>query len=405
MKSLFIGIYDRNTLSLAPFLLSKCLGGDFIQLSIFDDSAEDIAKTINDRKPDFICFSAYIWNANLIKEILPRIDQGFKVVGGPHALDNDFLDHGADAVVIGEGEEILKEIFENRLKGTHQGRLTDLTKLPLLYDKVPNIDDYEWLPVETSRGCPMKCGYCAWSSQEQQTMRYYDMDHIFKELDIVLSSKIKWVYLCDSSLLFNKERGRKILKFCAKHKKPIRFEFAIGQLDKDIIEALLEMPESEYNFGVQTTNPPALKAISRAFNKEIFEREYNALAVNHNVTVDAIYGLPEDSIDGYKRTLDYMAALPNVRRILTNPLILLPGSPYWHQKEKWGFVYDPKTYLLIRSNHWSEKDMQEARDYSYKIVKGKEVKDAPDLIPTTKEGFVKRNAFIKDAKFAWEGTN
>jgi len=362
---------------------------------------------INDRRPDFICFSAYIWNAKIIKDTLPRIECGFKVVGGPHTRDNDFLDHGADAVVIGEGEEILKEIFENRLKGTHHGRLTDLTKLPTLYDKVPNLDEYQWLPVETSRGCPMKCGYCTWSSQEQQKMRYYDLDYIFRELDIVLSSKIKWVYLCDSSLLFNRERGRQILKFCAKYKKSIRFEFAIGQLDKDIIEVLLEMPESEYNFGVQTINPPALKAISRVFNKTIFEREYNALACNHNVTIDAIYGLPEDNIDGYKRTLDYMASLPNVRRILTNSLILLPGSPYWREKEKWGFVYDPETYLLIRSNHWSEKDMQEARDYSFKIMKGKEVENAPDLIPTTKEGFDKRNSFIKyeGVKNSWEGTN
>ena len=407
MKALFLGIYDRNTISLAPFLLSQCVGGDFEQLSIFDDTPESIAKMINERKPDFVCFSAYIWNAKIIKDTLPKIEQGFKIVGGPHALDNDFLDHGADAVVIGEGEEILKKIFEERSPGTHHGLLTDLATLPLLYNKLSNIDDYEWLPVETSRGCPMRCGYCAWASSHK--MRFYDLDHVFDELDFVLSSKINWVYLCDSSLLFNKERGRKILKFCSKYKKAIRFEFAIGQLDKDIIDALLEMPESEYNFGVQTINPPALNAISRAFNKEIFEREYNALSANHNVTVDAIYGLPEDNIEGYKRTLDYMSSLPNIKRILTNPLILLPGSPYWQQKEKWGFVYDPETYLLIRSNHWSEKDMQEARDYSFKIVKGKEVENAPDLIPTTKEGFEKRNRFAKsvnvEGRNVWAGTN
>ena len=64
---------------------------------------------------------------------------------------------------------------------------------------------------------------------------------------------------------------------------------------------------------------------------------------------------------------------------------------------------------MIRSNHWSEKDRQEARDYSFKIVKGKEVENAPDLIPTTNDGFVKRNEFLKankiPGKFAWEGTN
>ena len=407
MKSLFMGIYDRNTISLAPFLLSQYIGGEYAQLSIFDDSADDIAKMINDKSPDFICFSAYIWNAKLIKDTLPKIKRGFKVVGGPHVLDNDFLDHGADAVVIGEGETILKKIMIEKMTGTFHGELTDLTTLPLLYDKVPNLDSYEWLPVETSRGCPMHCGYCAWSST--QMMRYYDLDHIYKELDLVLSSKIQWVYLCDSSLLYNKERGRDILKFCAKYKKSIRFEFAIGQLDDDIIEALLDMPESEYNFGVQTINPVVLKLLHRGFNRATFEREYMALAGNHNVTVDAIYGLPGDDFESYKRTLDYMAGLPNIKRILTNPLILLPGSPFWSEKKEHGFVYDPETYLLIRSNAWSEEDMQKARDYSFKIVKGKEVENAPDLIPTTREGFEKRNAFAEsvnvEGRNVWAGTN
>lgn len=363
-NNIFISLYDINTLSLAPHMLAQALRGDVLEFSIFSDTVEDIVEQINRRCPDMVGFSVYVWNFSMVKEILPRI-KATTIVGGPHVTD---LEDEFDADIVVPGR----------------------VRLPLLdYSKI-QLDKYSWVPFETSRGCPMRCGYCSWSGNK---MRYHPLEWVYKQLDTILSSKIKKVYLCDSSLLFNKPRAKQILEYCRTYQKPIRFEFGIGQLDKELIDILISMPQSEFNFGIQSINPRALGIIGRTFSFKDFEREYEALKDHHNITLDVIYGLPGDNIAGYKKTLNYAASF-SPKRILTNPLVLLPGSRFWQERHKYGIEYDRKTHLVISTNTFSKKDMQEARDYSFEIVKGRRVENAPDLVPTIKEGFERRNKWL-----------
>jgi radical SAM superfamily enzyme YgiQ (UPF0313 family) len=366
-NAVFVSLYDTNTLSLAPHMLAQAMSAKVLECSIFTDTVEDIVRRINSMKADLVGFSVYIWNFSMVKKILPLL-RGSKIIGGPHVRDMED-EYEADVIVAGD------------------------VRLPLLdYSKL-DLNKYEWIPFETSRGCPMGCGYCTWSGSK---MRYYPLDYVFEQLDTILVSKVKWVYLCDSSLLFDKVRAKKILRYCIPFKKQIRFEFGIGQLDDELIDILLDMPESEFNFGIQTINPKALSVIGRGFNQKVFEKEYSALSGHHNVTVDLIYGLPEDNFEGYKNSLDYVSSF-SPKRILTNPLILLPGSRFWREKNRYGIEYDKETHLVKSTNTFSEEDMKKAREYSFKVVTGKDVEDAPDLIPTVKKGFERRNKWLKSA--------
>ena len=370
-NTVFVSLYDYNTLSLAPHTLAQAMGGEVMEFSIFTDTPESVAERINQRDPDTVGFSTYIWNFGMVKKIIPLIKRAKRMVGGPHVKELETQYSKAEVIVPGE-----------------------VRCQPVDYKKI-DLSKYEWVPFETSKGCPLSCGYCTWSSENSKKMRYHEVDdYVLGQLKTILESPIKWVYLADSSLLFKRDRAKEILRFCQPFKKPIRFEFAIGQLDDELIQILRDMPESEFNFGLQTINPPALKAIGRTFKQEAFEREYAALADRHNITIDVIYGLPDDDFEGYKRTIDYVASFAP-KRILTNPLILLPGSPYWKDQVKYGIRWDPETHLVTSTRSFSEEDMRKARNYSFKIVHGRDLEDAPDLIPTVKEGFVKRNKWLK----------
>ena len=371
-KTVIVSLYDYNTLSLAPHVVAQAMGGKVMEFSIFTDTVESIAEKLNETDAETIGFSTYIWNFSMVKQIIPLLKGKKIIVGGPHVKELEHHYAGADLIISG-----------------------DVKVKPLDYATI-DLDKYEWVPFETSKGCPMACGYCTWSSLEARKMDLHDVEeYVLKQLDIILSSQIKWLYLCDSSILFNRARGKAILRYCQKYKKPIRFEFATGQLDDELIQILLDMPESEFNFGIQSTNPVALKTIGRGFQPKAFEREYLALKDHHNVTVDVIYGLPDDNFDGYKTSIDYVASF-KPKRILTNPLILLPGSPFWKDQRKHGIKWDPETHLVISTNTFSEDDMTKARNYSFEVVHGRKLEDAPDLIPTVKEGFVKRNKWLKD---------
>ena len=79
---------------------------------------------------------------------------------------------GADFVVTGPGEaavlDILKEVTGWPPPGPHFPDLNDLNALP--YPALDLLDHPTYIPILTSRGCPLDCAYCA-SRQLQPTYR------------------------------------------------------------------------------------------------------------------------------------------------------------------------------------------------------------------------------------------
>ena len=84
------------------------------------DSAETILNEIRQNNPDIVGFSVYIWNVNLIKEILHNLNnQPFEVIlGGPEVSyePEEFLRiPSVNLIVRGEGEIVFDEIIKRKL--------------------------------------------------------------------------------------------------------------------------------------------------------------------------------------------------------------------------------------------------------------------------------------------------
>ena len=124
MKILLVGIYDTNTVSLAPQLLSAYvkqfpIAGKYEiqtrEFSIFSDTAESIIEEIQNYHPDIVGFSCYIWNYNLIREITPHLDCTI-LLGGPQVtgIEQKILQTNPeiDVIVTGEGERSFAALLE-----------------------------------------------------------------------------------------------------------------------------------------------------------------------------------------------------------------------------------------------------------------------------------------------------
>jgi len=464
MKILLVGIYDTNTVSLAPHVLRSYVEQFDVSskfeiatkdFSIFSDSIETIIKGIKEENPDVVGFSVYIWNVNEILEIIKHID-AITILGGPQVtgIEKELTEENPDIDIImtGEGEETFRELLryfakEKKIEEvngittkdikTEPSGVVDLDSIPSIYNRIfrenPNIT---WISFESSRGCPMGCKYCTWGSTKK--MRYYSLERVKKDLDIILSQdKIQNIYFCDSSILLNKSRAKQILQHIIESgtNKAIRFEFTAEQLDDEIINLLAQLPNNEFNFGIQSTNKRALNDMRRIFNKERFEESYHKVVnkfKESKITVDLIYGLPGDDIEGYKESLNYAVSLDGVKRILTNPLILLPGSEFYREMERYKIkLRDKKSYIIKENYTFSEKDMELARKYSFFVSviylnyrlrrsvkllaedQGKKYIEIiiefmeslpfdlvegeyPDMIPSVKEGFKQRNAVFRN---------
>ena len=359
-KILLIGIYDTNSVTLAPHILISYAKGfniseyfefQAVEFSIFTNTVDQIKDEISRTKPDIIGFSAYVWNIQIILQVIQEKFNCKIILGGPQVtgIENKLFKENPniDIIVSGEGEKTFlnllyyfkgeKELAEipgiatKDIANPNDEDLIELNRIPSIYKELlkknPGIS---WLSFETSRGCPFNCGYCVWSSNKK--MRYYSIDRVISELDIILKApNIKEIYFCDSSLLLNQSRALAILNciYESDSNKVIRFEFNAEHLDDALIEVMRKIPKMEYNFGLQTINPEALRIIGRKFNQDKFENNYRKF-VEHkcDITIDLIYGLPGDNYVGYKKSLEYALHLKGVKRILTNPLIVLPGSRF-----------------------------------------------------------------------------
>jgi hypothetical protein len=74
-----------------------------------------------------------------------------------------------------------------------------------------------------------------------------------------------------------------------------------------------------------------------------------------------IYGLPKDSLEGFRRTISFaLRLLPDSLKI--NVLAVLPGTDFWARRDELGLVFeeDPP-HRLLRSPDFSEDDLDECR--------------------------------------------
>ena len=147
--------------------------------------------------------------------------QGTKtVIGGLHATarPQEALHH-FDAVVTGEGElswlAVLRDLEAGRLKGTYsaRGRDFDLADAPMPRFDLLDPERYNRLTVQTQRGCPWRCDFCA--SSIMLTPKY-KLKPAAKVVDEIRAIKRLWprpfIEFADDNSFVNKQHSKNLME-------------------------------------------------------------------------------------------------------------------------------------------------------------------------------------------------
>jgi radical SAM superfamily enzyme len=91
-------------------------------------------------------------------------------------------------------------------------------------------------------------------------------------------------------------------------------------------------------FGLQTTDHEVSKHIDRANRMDLVDAAMERL-VQRGIPfeVSLIYGLPGQTLDSFQRSIDHLQA-KGCTDIKAWPLMLLPGTKLYDQKEQWGML-------------------------------------------------------------------
>jgi radical SAM superfamily enzyme YgiQ (UPF0313 family) len=359
--------------------------------NILDQSIEiNLKNRLNSCNLDefhFIAISNYIWCDHIVKELLLTLQEigysGNIILGGNQITYSDnLIDNypGCKIFIVGYGElSLYKAIFiENKIEHPIILKTTpDFCSLPSPYLSKELIvtQKQKMVRMETKRGCPYKCNFCAHRDLNNTKIYEFNLSRIYSELNLFNEKKVQKINIIDP--IFN--TGKQyigILKYMteirlkAKVAFQTRFELITGEKGTHFIN-LSSLLNVTMEFGVQTLIEEECKVINRHNNINLIKKNVQILNDKDiDYEINLIYGLPRQTKSSFLKSIDLLKSM-NCKRITAHPLMLLIGTPLYYQKEKWSFKekYFNDIPLIVESNSFSESQWFEMHNIAYTLNK------------------------------------
>lgn len=249
------------------------------------------------------------------------------IIGGAHAstFPEEMIRY-ADTVVVGEGEEVICDIVENRRQGIIRAeRIRNLDNLPMpawdlmmddikeinrLSEKSPFIMRRPFVHMITSRGCPNNCTFCAVKVAWGRQWYARSPKNVVDEMEYLYKLGFREIHFNDDN--FNVDKNRvygicdEILKRNLKIKIACPTGIPIGNLDKFLLKEMKKAGFYRLCFGIETGNQEMQVKIKKNINLEKARqviKDANDLGFWTSATF--IVGFPNETYEQVIDTLEF----------------------------------------------------------------------------------------------------
>jgi radical SAM superfamily enzyme YgiQ (UPF0313 family) len=227
-------------------------------------------------------FSAQVGEAYAIADRL-RARGVLVAMGGLHVtVRPDEARRHADFVIIGEGEGVWPEVVA--LAGQRGGRLeesvvidarargpVDVATLPVpRYDLIAG-RPYNRFTVQTSRGCPWRCEFCASSVMLQHRYRKRPVEHIVRDVKAVLQvRKHAFIEFADDNTFVDKAWSKDLCRaLMPLHIKWFAETDASVADDDELLALLRQAGCRQVLIGLESTTRPAVEGLELHANAKV----------------------------------------------------------------------------------------------------------------------------------------
>lgn len=286
-------------------------------------------------------------------------DMGTKVImGGLHvtAMPKEALIH-ADAILLGEGElawnDIMKDIQNNDLKLIYDVRNKnfDMVDSPMPRFDLLEIEKYNRLTVQTQRGCPLSCDFCASSIRISPKFKVKPIEKVIAEIEYIKTIWEKpFIEFADDNTFADKKHAKKLLKAMIEVNVKWFTETDISiAYDDELLELLKKSGCVQVLIGFESMSQMVLNGLEMNSNwkaKQV-DKYFEAIQKiqSYGITVNGcfILGLDGVGISSFNEVLDFVekSSLYEVQITLLTPF---PGTPLYKRLKEEDRLIDEKAW-------------------------------------------------------------
>ncbi|MBI5239300.1 MAG: radical SAM protein [Elusimicrobia bacterium] len=347
-------------------------------------SAAGFAGVLRDFAPDLVgvSFTTETRAAGMaaIRGVRAVLPGAHICAGGPHPslAARDLLEcvPELDSIVVGEGERTLPDLARclmargdlARVPGiayreagsvrTTAARplIADLDTLPFpdrdalphgLYSQkmeVPGLGSIPAAHVLSSRGCPMRCVFCAAAELSGRSFRPRSPENVVAEIEGLRSRYgIRGVYFYDDTFSFQPERVRRICRLILERRLDIRWfcDVRADNLDRDLIRLMKEAGCFHLAFGVESGDAAVMREHIRKAVDLDQVRDVTRWCVEAGIIPRGLFIVsnPGETYASALKSLDFMRELHRLGgKTSVNVMKIYPGTELERRARRLGLL-------------------------------------------------------------------
>jgi radical SAM superfamily enzyme YgiQ (UPF0313 family) len=306
---------------------------------------------------DLVAISSYSAQMSEGYELAQRYrDLGVPVVlGGPHvsALPDEASQY-CDAVVVGEGEpcwqDVVADCQAGSLKNVYNGRECnyDLKDAPIPRFDLLDISKYNRLTVQTSRGCPHLCEFCASSVLLTHKYKQKPAEKVLSEIETILKLwSHPFLEFADDNSFVNKNYWKELLpKLKDKHLKWFaETDLSVSQ-DEELLDVMRDSGCAQLLIGLESPVDTVLHGVELRtdWKYKKFDQYKEAIKTiqSHGITVNGCFvlGLDGHTTDIFDEVFAFVKET-ELYEVQITVLTPFPGTPLYTRLEKEGRLLEP----------------------------------------------------------------
>jgi anaerobic magnesium-protoporphyrin IX monomethyl ester cyclase len=355
---------------------------------------KEIIDLIRNYSPDILGLNCWTMNRTacfLISKIAKKINPSCKIImGGVHAssLYEQILENfPIDAIIVGEGELIIKELakaWENkkpisRIKGLAlkennkikfngcREPIIDLDSLPFPKHELceETIKKNKTITMITSRGCPFGCIFCSTPAFWGRKWRARTAKNVADEIEDIKKRfpYVNTIFFEDDEFTVDKQRVIDICEEIIKRKIKINWQCS-SRVDTISEEMLIKMKQAgcnEIGYGIESGSKRILEIIEKKITPEKIE---NAIRLTEKVglkyTQFLMVGNPGENWETIEETVRFIKKFKKMKIESVGRLQIYPNTKIYEIAKKQGIIDDSywltdKLVPLYTYNHSADE--------------------------------------------------